>query len=103
VRAEDAACRTGGEEFAVIARNADQRGAVCLAERLRAAFCRELRRDPKREEPLTVSIGVAAFDIDRHRDVEGFFSAADAQLYAAKQAGRDRVCAAAPTIAPNGT
>jgi two-component system cell cycle response regulator len=91
VRIEDTACRLGGEEFSVIARNADVAGAASLAERLRSVISGRLWRDPDRSEPLTVSIGAATYDGGRHASPAELVAAADAQLYLAKGAGRNRV------------
>lgn len=45
---------------------------------------------------ITVSLGGAVFP-EHGKDVAGFLQAADATLYSAKQAGRNRVAVAAPT------
>src|SRR5690606_5064869 len=46
------------------------------------------------ELPVTASFGVAATEHRRHCDAESLIRAADAALYRAKAAGRDRVCVA---------
>lgn len=99
-RPADLAARYGGEELAVLLPETDLQGAAELAERVRAAV-RGLRLTHEGSEfgIATVSIGVAA--ILPHPGSDDMSAAlvgrADEALYAAKRAGRDRVCAAAWT------
>jgi two-component system cell cycle response regulator len=94
VRAGDLFARYGGEEFAVIARDADRAEALLLAERLRSASS-ELRIEVGGAAlAVTVSIGVVSLsEIDTDSDGLALFARADARLYLAKRAGRDRVWA----------
>jgi diguanylate cyclase (GGDEF)-like protein len=87
VRTEDIVCRYGGEEFAVIAPNTCD-GAAALAERLRHAV--ETMKITFLGKPLhvTASIGVASHD---QAPETSLVAQADAALYRAKQAGRNRV------------
>ena len=78
VRATDLLARYGGEEFALLLPNCSRDNAVSLADRLRAAM----------PEGVTVSIGVASWDGQERP--EELFARADAALYAAKAAGRNR-------------
>jgi two-component system cell cycle response regulator len=93
VRAGDLFARYGGEEFAVIARDADHEEAVALAERMRRAIA-ELRVEVGSGAiSFTVSIGVVSLsECESGADGLALFARADARLYAAKLAGRDRVC-----------
>jgi diguanylate cyclase len=94
VRTGDVAARYGGEEFAVIMQNARLPDAIALAERIRAAvMSREMniRSTGKTIGRLTISIGAAQL-----RDVEeplDLIERADAYLYKAKRAGRNKVVA----------
>lgn len=86
VRATDIAARYGGEEFALILTGTEAPGAMILAERLRQKI--EGKEWPNRE--VTASIGVATFRSEMRVRGE-MTAAADAALYASKEAGRNRV------------
>jgi diguanylate cyclase (GGDEF)-like protein len=83
LRPTDVLARYGGEEFAALLPACSLADAHIVVERIRAAT------------PLgqTVSVGIAEWD--RAEDAASFVARADAALYAAKAAGRDRVLAAA--------
>jgi diguanylate cyclase (GGDEF)-like protein len=92
LRGYDILCRYGGEEFLAITPETTLEQAEHAAERLRQAL--EARPVPiGGEEPvrLTASAGVAL--MQPGETVERLIARADAALYAAKQAGRNRVCA----------
>jgi two-component system cell cycle response regulator len=86
MRAEDQLGRLGGEEFLVLLPDTDADAATHVAERVRA----EVASAPT-PVPVTVSIGLATW---AGETAEEFLHRADEALYAAKQAGRDRVMAA---------
>jgi diguanylate cyclase (GGDEF)-like protein len=95
VRGSDIACRYGGEEFMLIMPEAGLDAARERAERLRvAAKGLHAQFEGRRLEAVTLSLGVAAFPENGSTAAE-VLKAADAALYRAKQAGRDRVVAAA--------
>lgn len=84
-RAEDIACRFGGEEFAVLLPDTDIHAARCLADRIL-----ELTRGYAwQKTPITVSIGLSMCRTDCLSD--DLIDEADAALYHAKREGRDRV------------
>jgi len=100
-RAADIPARLGGEEFAVLLPETDARGALALAERLRAAL--ETRRirvpaTPPAELTVTMCVGVAVCT-SADQTLDAVLRRADAALYQAKEGGRNRV---APTLAPAG-
>lgn len=87
IRASDLACRWGGEEFIVIAPNANLEQMAHVAEKIRLAV---LQAMSSHTPPVTVSIGVAA-NAGRTIDQMKLITDADVALYAAKQKGRNRV------------
>ena len=96
----DAPARYGGEELAVVLPQTDSEGATLLAERMREAVERlEVPRvDGLGSLRLKASFGVAALP-ESAADREGLIAAADAALYRAKRAGRNRVERAEPVPA----
>lgn len=84
VRDEDDLFRIGGDEFAVLAGTADGDEALEIAERMRIAV--------RERTPITVSIGICQSD-GRER-LDQALLRADAAVYEAKRAGRDRVVVA---------
>ena len=93
-RAGDIACRMGGEEFAVILPGATPEAARYRAESIRSAFG-ALRFDYEGREvgPFTLSAGVSRLPPES-QDWANALRQADRALYAAKQAGRNRVLVA---------
>jgi diguanylate cyclase (GGDEF)-like protein len=96
-RPSDLAARWGGEEFALLLPHDDGQQAQALAEQLMARLAR--LRLPHGRSPvaphITVSAGVAAMAPGRLHDSPATLVAhADAALYQAKRAGRDRVVVA---------
>ncbi len=93
VREEDTLARIGGEEFVVSSPYTNRLAAIVLAERLRKAVeSLEIQFEGNRI-PVTISIGIAMQPQDG--DVlDTLLAAADERLYAAKNAGRNRFCAA---------
>jgi len=93
-RNSDIACRFGGEEFAVILPGAALLVARNRAEGIRAAIeSMQLDFGGRALGPLTVSVGVAAMP-PHAQDWSFTLQQADRALYAAKQAGRNKVVAA---------
>jgi diguanylate cyclase (GGDEF)-like protein/PAS domain S-box-containing protein len=97
-RGEDELCRYGGEEFVAILPGTGTDGAADVAERMRRAVADQaIPHDGVPWGHVTISLGVAslpAVDHGSHRDRDALIAAADAALYAAKAAGRDRVARA---------
>ena len=99
LRKGDQAARYGGEEFVVILPGSDHDRSMLAAERLRQALAKHRFVHDGSRIPLTASLGVAVWP-DDGREPEALLAAADRGLYAAKQAGRNRVVAAATVPAP---
>jgi diguanylate cyclase (GGDEF)-like protein len=91
IRAEDIACRYGGEEFTLILPEASLVDAAQRAESIRESI-RNLNIQHRRQQlgGVTISAGVAIFP-DHGPTGDAVLRAADAALYQAKSRGRDRV------------
>ncbi len=97
VRGRDSVYRVGGEEFLVLLRDTTLAGGLDVADRIRRAISdlglpASGGANPTR---LTISAGVAVAD-EQAASWEAVVAAADVALYAAKEAGRNRV------FGPNG-
>ena len=95
LRASDVGVRTGGDEFLVLMAQSGLEESRIAAERVREAVELQGRADPK--IAISVSAGVAAWRPGR--SAEQVLEAADAMLYAAKRAGKDRVVAETGLVA----
>lgn len=99
LRESDFLARFGGEEFAVVLPQTPPGGATILAEKIRKA----VDEGTKTKIPVTVSIGVASYELPDIELLKGEFREdqimqdllrrADRALYEAKAGGRNRVCA----------
>jgi diguanylate cyclase (GGDEF)-like protein len=89
LRGSDRIYRLGGEEFAVILETTDPGGVADLLDRARQAV-RSQAIAPGEGRALSASIGWAVFPVDADDRAE-LVHTADAALYRAKVAGRDRV------------
>jgi diguanylate cyclase (GGDEF)-like protein len=95
IRAIDLAGRYGGEEFVLLLVEADAVAAVRALERLRKAV--SALEPPRVARPVTVSAGIAVHEPRFERaTLEALVARADATLYAAKEAGRNRVMVEGP-------
>ncbi|MBF6022877.1 sensor domain-containing diguanylate cyclase [Lysobacter niastensis] len=90
-RNEDIACRYGGEEFAIVLPETTREVALQRAEEIRQAIASTtVLHMRKTLGPTTASLGVATFPEDGDSPVV-LVERADAALYRAKAAGRDRI------------
>ncbi len=96
VKGRDTAGRVGGEEFALILPETAAADAVALGEQIRHAMEEVIwvrEQDGKEIGRITLSMGVAEW---REGDSPtALMERADAELYRAKGAGRNRICLAA--------
>ena len=91
LRPTDVTSRFGGEEFAVLLRDCDERDVLKVAERLRSAVAACSIPELDSHATVTTSVGVVCYP--DHADTgDGVLQAADRALYTAKHTGRDRVC-----------
>jgi diguanylate cyclase len=92
VKGRDLVARYGGEEFAVILIDSALKGALTVAEQLRASVARKhITRRGSSESlgTITLSLGVAAYVPGE--PLGRLVSRADQALYLAKRTGRNRV------------
>ncbi|MEE2732844.1 MAG: diguanylate cyclase [Pseudomonadota bacterium] len=90
-RPPDFVARYGGEEFVALLPGTDEAGGQVVAENIRAAVASIAVEWEGQSITMTTSIGVASrVPSDRH-DSESLLKTADANLYQAKEAGRNRV------------
>ncbi len=88
-RKHSAAYRIGGEEFALVFAAKDSAAARRFAEHARKTVTDRIAADVRQMPyPVTMSVGLSEY---RGDDADACFVAADRALYAAKNAGRDRV------------
>jgi diguanylate cyclase (GGDEF)-like protein len=97
-RDADSPARYGGEEMALILPHTDMEGSHAIAERVRSAIAglRISRLDGQGTLRITASVGVAASS-EGFKD--GLIADADAALYEAKRAGKNRTVRASPRTA----
>jgi two-component system, cell cycle response regulator len=90
-RAEDYLARFGGEEFMMVCIDIDATAAKRLADRALSVISSEPFRAGEVSLNVTVSIGIADLAALTEPSVDALVEAADAALYRAKAAGRNRV------------
>lgn len=96
----DRAGRFGGEEFVLLLAQTRREDACKIAERLRGYIAGlEIPIDDRPDAPtlsVTISVGVTAMARGESFELTDLLAAADSAMYAAKQAGRNRVAFASP-------
>jgi diguanylate cyclase (GGDEF)-like protein len=92
LRSSDILFRTGGEEFVILLAGTDISGAKLLAERIRISVENHTLVFDREPIKVTVSLGVSTWRKDD--TAETFIRRADAAMYQAKRAGRNRVAVA---------
>ncbi len=85
-RGTDVVARVGGDEFAMVLAETDEAGAEIMLTRLRGMVAHALSTAPR---AVTMSVG-AVTSQPPHASIDALLKKADAQLYAAKAAGKDR-------------
>jgi hypothetical protein len=97
VRTYDTVGRYGGEEFLIVVPSADALGVVAQAKRIRSAFDNRSFAVEALRVDVKLSTGVAVADVSASPNSAGLLRAADAALYRAKNAGRNRIELATPS------
>jgi two-component system cell cycle response regulator len=95
LRTGDSAYRYGGEEFLIILPEQTLESASAVAERLRHSV-EDLAIPHEGKTPpgvVTISVGLAALSPEEKKSFEELLKEADAALYDAKEAGRNRAIA----------
>jgi diguanylate cyclase (GGDEF)-like protein len=91
VRATDIVCRYGGEEMSIILPNTKYEEAVGIANKLCTIVAsKKYKLSNSKESNVTISLGVASFT-ETCNTPSDIISAADKNLYKAKENGRNRV------------
>jgi len=94
MRTYDSLGRYGGDEFMAVVPGCDPEGVARFAESFRARIDRKAIETPEGMIPVTLSLGVVALENLRDVKPETLVRVADAALYRAKIAGRNRVALA---------
>ena len=95
IRASDMVCRLGGEEFAVVMPETSMEIGAKIAERVRSVIESDLFTYAPERAPLRVTVSIGLASRDGTSSAEPLMRRADVALYQSKQAGRNRVTAAA--------
>ncbi|HJV82694.1 sensor domain-containing diguanylate cyclase [Noviherbaspirillum sp.] len=98
IRPQEALGRYGGEEFLIVLPGSSHATAMAVAERMRLAIVSQPEVIAGTALNLTISAGVASTDLFPTATTEELISRADMALYAAKDAGRNRVVKATPDL-----
>lgn len=96
-RASDLDCRYGGEEFFLVLPDTSQQTASERAELIRSALVAQPVAVADSTIAVTASFGVATYPANGLSSA-ALIGAADKALYAAKDAGRNRVMSSSPAI-----
>lgn len=91
LRSSDIAARYGGDEFVLLLPHTPVDLAVSVVERIRREMASVGQQYAHLGQALTVSIGLSNLDIDQPATADALVAMADRALYAAKDAGKNRV------------
>jgi diguanylate cyclase (GGDEF)-like protein len=91
LRRMDVAARYGGDEFVLLLPHASCEEAAAVVARIRDEYRQASAMLLRRNEPATMSVGVGSRRRDEPSGSDQLVSAADAALYRAKEAGRNRI------------
>ena len=92
VKGRDTAARYGGEEFVVVLPETSLDNAITLADQIRQTVeSKHLQKKSTGEDLGTITISIGAAQFRHGESIDALVHRADGCLYAAKQAGRNRV------------
>ncbi len=91
LRVHDMVGRYGGEEFALLTPETDDRGALVVAERYRRRIEDFVLVEEDKHLKVTISLGIAFYPHPEINSVDDLIRLADNALYKAKRNGRNRV------------
>jgi len=97
LRVTDTLGRLGGEEFGLLLRNTDRKGAAPLIETLREQISNNPLVYGEQRIPLSVTMGLAEWPIDGH-SAEPLYRSADRRLYLGKGQGRNQLVSHDPDL-----
>jgi diguanylate cyclase (GGDEF)-like protein len=100
IRTTDKVARFGGEEFVVLLRETDLKGAAIFADRIRQTVANTVFEPEGPSLRSTISIGMAEAEL-ADGDIDHTIERADCALYAAKSDGRNCVRSFAATASPS--
>ncbi len=91
-RPSDLAARYGGEEFVCILPNTDPAGALVVARHIQTRVeALDITHTHSKTGKVTLSMGVASMVPEKEQKESDLVNRADANLYAAKNGGRNRI------------
>ncbi|HWZ43894.1 MAG TPA: GGDEF domain-containing response regulator [Candidatus Saccharimonadales bacterium] len=99
-RQSDILARIGGDEFAVLVADADEKDAETIRHRVDRKL-RTCNEHPERRYQLSFSMGVVSGDTSRHSDIEKLLAHADALMYVQKRDKRESCAFLGASTAPD--
>ena len=102
MRRMDVAARYGGDEFVLLLPHASAEEAAQVTQRIRDQFGQGSAIILRRNEPVTLSAGIASRKRQFPRDSEQLMALADKALYQAKGSGRNRIAIHEPPAVLHG-
>jgi two-component system cell cycle response regulator len=100
MRRMDVAARYGGDEFVLLLPHASAEEATQVVQRIRDEYRQASAAVLNRKEGVAMSVGVASINKNHPSSADQHVALADAALYRAKSAGRDRIAGAEGVAAP---
>jgi diguanylate cyclase (GGDEF)-like protein len=102
-RASDLKCRYGGDEFVLVLPEADQAGAIAMAEKLRQRIGHETYELPDQTFKVTASVGIAVLEEENFESGDDLIDAADLASLAAKRDSGNSTCCSGERFSPSAT